>query len=78
LTSNLAVAAEAIVDSASGLEPLTAPGFGVLGWGKLTAASPAEFSNDTLALLARLPDDWPGVEYLGLDGVLGAWHSALD
>lgn len=78
LVSNLAAAAEAVVDYASGTGPLTAPGFGVLGWEKFPAATRAEFSNETLELLSTLPSDWPEVEYLGLDGVLGAWNSALD
>lgn len=78
LVSNVVAAAEAALNYVSGEGPLTAPGFGVLGWEKLPASTRATLSNSTLESLATLPDDWPEVEYLGLDGVLGAWKSAAD
>jgi choline dehydrogenase len=78
LVSNLELAASATLDYVTGTGPLTAPGFGVLGFEKLPAASRTEFSNATVSTLATLPSDWPEVEYLGLDGILGYWHNALD
>lgn len=78
LVSNLAAAAEAAISYVSGLGALTAPGFGVLGWEKLPAASRASLSAATLEALTTLPNDWPEVEYLGLDGVMNSWKNALD
>jgi choline dehydrogenase len=78
LVSNLELAASATLDYITGTGPLTAPGFGVLGFEKLPAASRAGLSNATLATLSTLPSDWPEIEYLSLDGILGHWHNALD
>jgi choline dehydrogenase len=78
LINNLGYAASSIVDYASGLGLLTAPGFGVLGWEKLPSSSRSALSSSTLDTLSTLPADWPEVEYLGLDGVLAGWHNALD
>ncbi|KAL2872637.1 GMC family oxidoreductase [Aspergillus lucknowensis] len=58
--------------------PLTAPGFGVIGWEKVPAVLRREFKNTTLDALGQFPDDWPEIEYIGLDGILDGWHSALD
>ncbi|KAL2842465.1 hypothetical protein BJX68DRAFT_278367 [Aspergillus pseudodeflectus] len=59
--------------------PLTAPGFGVIGWEKIPQSLRGNFSETTIdALNNQFPDDWPEVEYLGLDGILDGWHSALD
>ncbi|KAL2848834.1 hypothetical protein BJY01DRAFT_246210 [Aspergillus pseudoustus] len=58
--------------------PLTAPGFGVIGWEKIPQALRSNFSVNNLEALDEFPDDWPEVEYIGLDGILDGWHSALD
>jgi choline dehydrogenase len=78
LVSNLELAASAALDYVTGTGPLTAPGFGILGFEKSPAASRTESSNATVSTLTMLPSDWPEVEYLGLNGILGYWHNALD
>ncbi|KAL4874459.1 hypothetical protein BJY04DRAFT_225022 [Aspergillus karnatakaensis] len=78
LVTDMAAAADALVQYALKKGPLTAPGFGILGWEKFPAEVRQEFSNDTLAALDTFPSDWPEVEYLGLDGILDGWHSADD
>lgn len=76
--SNRGAAAEAPLQYVSGLEPLTAPGFGVLGWEKLPESSHSCLSNAILEARATLPDDWLQVGSLEPGGVLGSWKSALD
>ncbi|KAL2836348.1 hypothetical protein BJY01DRAFT_222030 [Aspergillus pseudoustus] len=78
LVNDLAAAAEALVQYALQKGPLTAPGFGVLGWEKIPQTLRKNFTNSTRAALDTFPSDWPEVEYLGLDGILDGWHSADD
>ncbi|KAL4871720.1 hypothetical protein BDV12DRAFT_18588 [Aspergillus spectabilis] len=78
LVTDTAAAVEAMGQYALKKGPLTAPGFGVLGWEKLPADVRKRFTNDTLKALDTFPSDWPEVEYLGLDGILDGWHSADD
>lgn len=42
---------------------LTSPGVDFIGWEKLPAANRVNFTNTTIAELARFPADWPEVEY---------------
>lgn len=42
---------------------LTSPGVEWIGWEKLPTANRANFTNSTVADLARFPADWPEVEY---------------
>ncbi|KAF2497648.1 alcohol oxidase, partial [Lophium mytilinum] len=78
LTNDVAFAAEAVVDYASGTGMLTANGVGVIGWEKLPDNVRRSLSKDTIAALNSFPSDWPEIEYMGLDGVLGYWRNALD
>ncbi|KAL5336499.1 hypothetical protein BJX70DRAFT_279496 [Aspergillus crustosus] len=78
LVTDTAAAVDAMVQYALKKGPLTAPGFGVLGWEKLPADVRKGFTNNTLKALDKFPGDWPEVEYLGLDGILDGWHSADD
>lgn len=77
LTNDVAWAAESLVNCASGTGPLTASGFGVIGWEKLPDAVRANLTSATQTALEAFPSDWPEVEYLALDSVLGYWHNAL-
>lgn len=78
--NNIIVAAQNLVLYFTQRGPLTAPGFGILGFEVLSASAKASFSNATQAALAAagFPADWPEFEYLGLDGILAGWHSADD
>jgi choline dehydrogenase len=60
--------------------PLTASGFGVLGFQVMTDTAKATLSNSTRAALAaaNFPSDWPEFEFLGLDGILAGWHNSDD
>jgi choline dehydrogenase len=57
---------------------LTNPGFGIIGFEKLPAASRANFSASTQAHLANLPADYPEVEYITVDGVVNGLGSSDD
>lgn len=57
---------------------LTSPGFGIIGFEKLPAASRANFSASTSAYLANLPADYPEVEYITVDGVVNGLGSSDD
>ncbi|KAL3494844.1 hypothetical protein BJX62DRAFT_196889 [Aspergillus germanicus] len=76
IISDPQAALQAGVDYTKQSGPLTAPGFGVIGWQQ----GPIEgLSQETQeALTAAFPSDWPILEYLSLDGILDGWHSALD
>lgn len=79
LVNSMPAAAKALADYTFKKQgPLTAPGFGVIGWEKFPAAIRRTFTNKTLKDLSQFPNDWPEVEYLGLDGILDGWHSSLD
>ena len=51
--------------------PLTNGGGDLAGWEKLPEAERAALSPATRTALARLPPDWPELEYLMLDGYVG-------
>ncbi|KAL3471574.1 hypothetical protein BJX99DRAFT_266623 [Aspergillus californicus] len=78
LVSNTAAAVEALAQYALKVGPLTAPGFGVLGWEKIPHSLRKQFTSSTRTALDTFPSDWPEVEYIGLDGILDGWHSADD
>ncbi|KAF2803922.1 alcohol oxidase [Mytilinidion resinicola] len=78
LTNDVAYAAQAVVDYASGTGLLTANGVGVIGWEKLPDSVRSGLSSDTITALNTFPSDWPEVEYMALDGVLGYWRNALN
>ncbi|KAL4941710.1 hypothetical protein BDV06DRAFT_176372 [Aspergillus oleicola] len=79
LVNDQSAAYEALAEYAFQSGPLTAPGFGVLGFEKFPGNVRDHFTNDTRqALDNTFPSDWPEVEYLGLDGILDGWHSADD
>ncbi|OCK81714.1 GMC oxidoreductase [Lepidopterella palustris CBS 459.81] len=76
LVTNISVEVQAVADYLVQEGALTAPGFGTLAWEKLPPSSRSALSESTLAALNEFPPDWPEVEYLGLDGILGNWSSA--
>ncbi|KAL1958124.1 hypothetical protein VTO42DRAFT_5164 [Malbranchea cinnamomea] len=78
LVSNTMAPMEAMAQYALQRGPLTAPGFSVLGWEKLPESLRSTFSNETRHALDEFPDDWPEIEYIGLDGILDGWHNAQD
>ncbi|KAL4761609.1 GMC family oxidoreductase [Aspergillus foveolatus] len=78
LVNDALAAAEALAQYAFKKGPLTAPGFGVLGWEKLPNDIRKHLTNSTREALSAFPSDWPEVEYLSLDGILDGWHSADD
>ncbi|KAL4919295.1 hypothetical protein BDW62DRAFT_43019 [Aspergillus aurantiobrunneus] len=78
LVNDQTAATEALVQYTFKKGPLTAPGFGVLGWEKFPQDVRSHFTNETLESLATFPSDWPEVEYIGLDGILDGWHSSDD
>lgn len=75
LLFNPEAAASAAAQYAVAQGPLTSPGFGILGWQKL---SRDEISQEAADALDAFPADWPDLEYLSVDGVLDGWHSAAD
>jgi choline dehydrogenase len=77
ITNDLAFAAQTAIDYVSGSGMLTANGVGVIGWEKLPSSVRSGLSSDTLSALSTFPSDWPEIEYLALDGVLGYWRNAL-
>ncbi|OCL09667.1 GMC oxidoreductase [Glonium stellatum] len=78
LVTDTSAALEALAEFALQEGPLTAPGFGALAWEKLPADSRSTLSSQTLTALSTFPADWPEVECLALDGILGPWGSASD
>ncbi|KAL4965166.1 GMC family oxidoreductase [Aspergillus stella-maris] len=79
LVNDETAALEALAQYALKSGPLTAPGFGVLGFERFPDAIRNHFSNTTRQSLDDIfPPDWPEVEYLGLDGILDGWHNADD
>jgi choline dehydrogenase len=71
-------AAEQLVQYLQKKGQLTNPGFGIVGFEKLPAASRANFSASTQAHLANLPADYPEVEYITVDGIVNGLRSAED
>ncbi|KAL4911543.1 hypothetical protein BDW74DRAFT_9606 [Aspergillus multicolor] len=78
LVNDALAAAEALAQYAFQKGPLTAPGFGVLGFERFPDSIRKHFTNSTREALSTFPSDWPEVEYLSLDGILDGWHSADD
>ncbi|KAF1813682.1 alcohol oxidase [Eremomyces bilateralis CBS 781.70] len=77
LLLDLVSAADALTQYLAQKGPLTAPGFGVIGYEKLPAS--ANLSNSSRAALdAAFPSDWPDVEYIGIDGIMNGWKNADD
>ncbi|KAL2808462.1 hypothetical protein BJX63DRAFT_409167 [Aspergillus granulosus] len=74
LISDAQAALQAGIEYTQQRGPLTAPGFGVIGWQQELEG----LSDETQEALSAFPDDWPILEYLSLDGILDGWHSALD
>ncbi|KAK0635855.1 GMC oxidoreductase [Bombardia bombarda] len=50
---------------------MTSPAADMLAWEKLPNATRSSFSKDSLAKLAKLPADWPEVEYLAFSAYVG-------
>ena len=71
-------AAEQLANYLVGRGPLTNPGFGIVGFEKLPAASRANFSEPTKAHLDNLPADYPEVEYITVDGIVNGLNDAED
>ncbi|KIW08004.1 uncharacterized protein PV09_00950 [Verruconis gallopava] len=71
-------AAQVLLQYLSQQGPLTAPGFGIVGFEKLPAASRANFSATTQAALANFPADWPEVEYITVEGIVNGLKNASD
>lgn len=67
-----AQAAEEYWNHAAGM--YTNPTTDAIGWEKVPDSLRNTFSNSTLAKLAKYPDDWPELEYIGLSGYLG-WQT---
>lgn len=78
LVNDQTAATEALAQYALKQGPLTAPGFGILGWEKLPSDARKHFTNSTRKALDTFPADWPEIEYISLDGILDGWHSADD
>ncbi|KAK2594911.1 hypothetical protein QQS21_007359 [Conoideocrella luteorostrata] len=73
--ANPAFAAQAADEyraNASGI--LTSTVVDVLGWEKVPEDMRRGFSNSTRTKLAKYPDDWPELEYIGLSGYMG-WQN---
>lgn len=78
LVNDQTAAMEALAQYALKQGPLTAPGFGILGWEKLPNDVRKHFTNTTRKALDAFPADWPEVEYISLDGILDGWHNSDD
>ncbi|KAL4867928.1 hypothetical protein BDV12DRAFT_170570 [Aspergillus spectabilis] len=75
LLNDPAALAQAVAEYAAQEGPLTAPGFGIIGWERLPEDLLSESANQELD---AFPDDWPHVEYLSVEGIMDGWHSAAD
>ncbi|PWY73064.1 glucose-methanol-choline oxidoreductase [Aspergillus heteromorphus CBS 117.55] len=71
-----AEAAREFHEEAAGM--YTNPSTDVLGWEKVPAALRGGFSTGTQATLAQYPADWPEVEYIAVNGYLGAMQVLAD
>ena len=76
--TDLLYAAEQLANYLTGRGPLTNPGFGMVAFEKLPAASKANFSAATKAHLDNLPADYPEVEYIGVDAIVNGLADAED
>jgi choline dehydrogenase len=71
-------AAEQLINYLAQSGPLTAPGFGIVGFEKLPASVRGNLSSTTQSALAKFPADFPEVEYISVDGIVNGLRSADD
>lgn len=78
IQTDLLYAADAIAQYLTQQGPLTAPGFGIVGFEKLPSSIKGNMSSTTKTALANLPADFPEVEYISVDGIVNGLKTADD